>query len=101
MSEDTEIRISVDFKLRNFDLVEKALKNEGITFAREPACISFLATHGRIFIRDGVIEMDERDLPAINKVKVQYSRLVVKRAAAVHSYAIHEVSRNKFRVRKR
>jgi hypothetical protein len=97
----TETRMEVDFKVRNFDLLEDAVKSLDYTVERGSDHISFYADHGRITIRDGSIDVDERDRHLINKLKQRYSREVIKTVTKRYGWALHETSKNKFLARKR
>jgi hypothetical protein len=97
----TQTRMSVEFKAENFDLLETALKQLKRPVTRDSNSVSFYATHARITIRGGQIDMDERDREILNEVKRQYSRLVLDKAAATYGWALHEPTKNQFIARKR
>jgi hypothetical protein len=91
--------ISIEFKAKNFDLLEEAVRSLKYTVVPGLGSVSFYANHGRITIREGSIDVeDERDRHIINKLKQQYARLAVKKVASRRGWVIKQTS-NKDQVR--
>jgi hypothetical protein len=98
----TEIRIPVEFKAKNFDFLEEAVKSLGYPVERRSGYVSFYGNHGRVTIREGGIDMDERDRHIINELKQKYSRMVLKMAAARYAWVLKPYnSKNKGKLVKR
>lgn len=93
--------IPVEFRVKNFDLLEQAVRSLKYTVLRGPDYVSFYAPNGRITIREGSIDVDERDRDIINKLKQQYSRIALKKVSSLRGWALHETSKNRFLVRRR
>lgn len=93
--------MSIEFKAQHFDILEDALKELGYRTVRGVDYVSFSTRNGTATVRDGRINIDERDRRMIDKIKQQYSREVIKKAASRYGWALKKNSENQFVVNKR
>jgi hypothetical protein len=97
----TTSRMSVDFKAEHFDLLEEAVKELGYGARRNSNSLTFYTSNGTVTIRDGKINLDDRDRKIIDPLKRAYSKEVLRRASSRYGWALKKTAENTFVVNKR
>jgi len=97
----TTSRMSVEFKAEHFDILEDAAKSLGFRAQRNGDSLTFYTSNGPVTVRDGQINLDDRDRKIIDPLKRAYSKKVLEKAASRYGWALKETANNKFVVNKR
>lgn len=97
----TTSRFSIEFSATHFDILEDAAKSLGFRAQRSGDSLTFYTSNGSVTVRDGQINLNDRDRIIIDPLKRAYSKKVLEKAASRYGWALKETASNKFQVNKR